>query len=93
MIHIRTAERADAAAIAHVHATTWKEAYRGLLDSQFLDNMSERRLTSRWRTHLDRREQDLDEEVLVAQVGREVVGFAAMGASREAFAPCVIDVP
>ncbi|MEQ1782383.1 MAG: GNAT family N-acetyltransferase [Hyphomonadaceae bacterium] len=87
MIHIRTAERADAAAIARVHATTWKEAYRGLLDSQFLDNMAERRMTSRWRTHLDRREQDLDEEVLVALIGREVVGFAAVSASREAFAP------
>jgi ribosomal protein S18 acetylase RimI-like enzyme len=87
MIHIRTAQRTDAAAIAHVHAATWKEAYRGLLDSQYLDNMGERRLTARWRTHLDRREQDRDEEVLVALVGREVVGFAAVSASREAFAP------
>lgn len=87
MIHIRTAQRMDAAAIARVHATTWKEAYRGLLDSQYLDNMAERRLTSRWHTHLDRREQDLDEEVLVALAGREVVGFAAVSASREAFAP------
>ena len=87
MIHIRTAQRTDAAAIARVHAATWKEAYRGLLDSQYLDNMGERRLTSRWRTQLDRREQDLDEEVLVALVGREVVGFAAVSASREAFAP------
>ena len=87
MIHIRTAQRTDAAAIAHVHAATWKEAYRGLLDSQYLDNMGERRLTTRWRTHLDRREQDRDEEVLVALVGREVVGFAAVSASREAFAP------
>lgn len=87
MIHIRTAQRTDAAAIARVHAATWKEAYRGLLDSQYLDNMGERRLTSRWCTQLDRREQDLDEEVLVALVGREVVGFAAVSASREAFAP------
>lgn len=87
MIHIRSARRADAAEIARVHATTWKEAYRGLLDSAFLDNLTERRLTARWRTHLDRREQDLDEEILVALHGREVVGFAAASSSREAFAP------
>jgi GNAT superfamily N-acetyltransferase len=87
MIHIRTARRTDAAGIAQVHATTWKEAYRGLLDSAFLDNLGERRLTARWRTHLDRREQDLDEEVLVAFNGRDMVGFAAASTSREAFAP------
>jgi GNAT superfamily N-acetyltransferase len=87
MIHIRMANRTDAAAIAHVHAATWKEAYRGLLDSTFLDNLSDRRLAARWRTQLDRREQDFDEETLVALNGRELVGFASASASREAFAP------
>lgn len=87
MIHIRMANRADAAGLARVHAMTWKEAYRGLLDSAFLDNLSERRLATRWRAQLDRRAQDLDEEVLVAMKGQEMVGFATAGASREAFAP------
>lgn len=87
MIHIRAARRTDAAGLAHVHAGTWKEAYRGLLDSGFLDNLSERRLIYRWRSHLDRREEDLDEEVVVALHGRELVGFAAVGSCREAFAP------
>lgn len=87
MIHIRTANRTDAAGIARVHAATWKEDYRGLLDSAFLDNLSEKRLSARWRTQLDRREQDNDEQIFVALSGREVVGFVAAGASREAFAP------
>jgi GNAT superfamily N-acetyltransferase len=87
MIHIRTARRTDAAGLARVHAMTWKEAYRGLLDSAFLDNLSERRLATRWRAQLDRRGQDLDEDVLVAMSGQEMVGFATAGASREAFAP------
>ena len=87
MIHIRTANRADAAGIARVYAATWKEAYRGLLDSAFLDALSDKRLAARWRTHLDRREQDHDEQVFVALHGQEVVAFAAAGASREAFAP------
>ena len=87
MIHIRTARRTDAAGIARVHATTWKEAYRGLLDGAYLENLSEKRLAMRWRTQLDRREQDLDEETFVALNGREVVGFATATMSREAFAP------
>ncbi len=87
MLHIRTARRTDAATIATVHALTWKEAYRGLLDSTFLDNLSDKRLAMRWRTQLDRRQQDFDEETLVALAGGETVGFASAGASREAFAP------
>ena len=92
MIHIRTARRTDAAGVARVHAQTWKEAYQGLLDSTFLDNLSERRLATRWRAQLDRRAQDLDEEVLVAVNGQEIVGFASMGSSREAFAPWEAEV-
>ena len=92
MIHIRTARRTDAAGVARVHARTWKEAYQGLLDSTFLDNLSERRLATRWRAQLDRRAQDLDEEVLVAVNGQEIVGFASMGSSREAFAPWEAEV-
>jgi GNAT superfamily N-acetyltransferase len=58
-----------------------------MLDSGYLDSLSDRRLAARWRTNLDRREQDMDEEVLVALSGQDVVGFAAASASREAFAP------
>jgi GNAT superfamily N-acetyltransferase len=93
MIHIRMARRTDAAGIARVHATTWKEAYRGLLDGAYLENLSEKRLTARWRTHLDRREEDRDEEILVAMNGRELVGFANASASREAFAPWDAEIP
>jgi ribosomal protein S18 acetylase RimI-like enzyme len=87
MIHIRMARRTDAAGIARVHEATWKEAYRGLLDDAYLDAISERRLTGRWRGYIDRREQDLDEQIYVAVSGKEIVGFSMVGASREAFAP------
>jgi ribosomal protein S18 acetylase RimI-like enzyme len=87
MIHIRTAARTDAPGIARVHAATWKEAYRGLLDGNYLDGLSDKRLSLRWRTQLDRRALDRDEETLVALSGRSLVGFATAGASREAFAP------
>ena len=71
-------------ALAAAHA---QGAWRVELADEDGQTALERRLTARWRTHLDRREQDRDEEVLVALVGREVVGFAAVSASREAFAP------
>jgi GNAT superfamily N-acetyltransferase len=93
MIHIRMARRLDAAGIARVHATTWKEAYRGLLDGAYLDSLSEKRLAVRWRAHLDRREEDRDEEIIVAMKGRELVGFANASASREAFAPWDAEIP
>ena len=79
MIHIRMARRTDAAGIARVHERTWKEAYRGLLDSAYLDALSEKRLLARWRANLDSRVEDLDEQIYVACAGREVIGFIMVG--------------
>ena len=87
MIHIRLARRTDAAGIARVHERSWKEAYRGLLDSAYLDGLSERRLIARWRSNLDRRGEDFDEQIFVASMNKEIIGFAMVGSSREAFAP------
>ncbi|MDZ4762116.1 MAG: GNAT family N-acetyltransferase [Alphaproteobacteria bacterium] len=87
MILIRSARRADAAGIARVHEQTWKEAYRGLVDGVYLDNLTEKRLTPRWRTHLDRRAENLDDQIFVATAGQQVAGFLMVGATREPFAP------
>ena len=87
MIHIRPAELSDAAGIARVHCLTWKEAYRGILDDTYLESLSQKRLTARWRATLEHRSQDLDEQVFVAMQGKAVIGFLTIGASREAFAP------
>jgi GNAT superfamily N-acetyltransferase len=87
MIHIRTARRTDALGIARVHERSWKEAYKGLLDGSYLESLAERRLTPRWRSNLDRRSEDLDEAIYVASSGKEIVGFASVGSTREAFAP------
>ncbi len=87
MIHIRVADVSDAAGIARVHCMTWKEAYRGILDEAYLENLSQQRLTARWRATLEHRADDLDEQVFVAVQGRTIIGFLTVGASREAFAP------
>jgi ribosomal protein S18 acetylase RimI-like enzyme len=87
LIHIRTAQLDDAAGIARVHETTWKEAYRGILSDAYLDGLSSKRLTTRWRASLEHRNEDLDEQIFVAVQGKTVIGFLTVGASREAFAP------
>lgn len=83
MIVIRSAHPDEAAGIAGVHEASWKESYRGLLDGAYLDRLEKERLTPRWREHLMRRIQDHDEEIIVAVVGEEVIGFASVGACRE----------
>ena len=87
MIHIRTAHIHDAGAIARVHAATWKEVYRGLIDESYLGALSPARLTERWRTQLTRRSRNFDEETFVAVRHGAVIGFATVGASRETSAP------
>lgn len=92
MILIRTARRTDAPGIARVHERSWKEAYKGLLDGAYLESLTERRLVPRWRHNLDRRSEDLDEAILVAVSGQDVIGFCTAGSSREAFAPWEAEV-
>jgi ribosomal protein S18 acetylase RimI-like enzyme len=87
MILIRTARRTDAAGIARVHERSWKESYRGLLDGAYLDGLSEKRLTPRWRAHLEKRAENLDDQIFVAVSGAQVIGFLMVGATREPFAP------
>lgn len=87
MTHVRMACRTDALGIARVHERTWKEAYRGILDSGYLDALSAQKLLGAWRRNLERGTHDLDEKIYVASAARSVVGFVMVGASRESFAP------
>lgn len=84
MICIRTAELADAAALAEVHVLTWRDSYRGLLDGVYLERLNADRLTARWRANLLQRDRDRDEEVFVAEASGRVIGFSMIGATREA---------
>ncbi|HYM34479.1 MAG TPA: GNAT family N-acetyltransferase [Steroidobacteraceae bacterium] len=74
MIEYREASRADAEAIALLHAHSWQRAYRGILRDQFLDNdlISNRR--ELWRERL--RTPPLSQYVLVAEDAATIVGFA-----------------
>lgn len=78
---IRDALPEDAQGIAQVHVRSWQQAYRELLPSDFLDSLSATlpRREAYWTDALSRKEA----EVLVAEVGGQVVGWVAVGPCRD----------
>lgn len=75
---VREAGPADAAAIAHIHIDTWRDAYAGILPDRVLLGMSIDREKGGWNGALLR-----GEEVFVAEnAGDRVVGFGSCGPNR-----------
>jgi CheY-like chemotaxis protein len=75
VVEVRDATSADARAIATVHVTSWRAAYRGLLPDRFLDRLSVDERAPTWRRRIDGRHDA--EAVLVAERDGAVVGFLA----------------
>lgn len=71
---VRPSAPADAAGIAAVHVTSWREAYAHLLSQAFLDAIDLDARTQMWQGILDRHPS----RVHVADADGEVVGFAAV---------------
>ncbi|RAK59498.1 GNAT family N-acetyltransferase [Phenylobacterium hankyongense] len=70
----------DAEALAHVHVTSWRETYRGLLPDAFLARMSEVGYARRFRRTLTHPQPN---EVTLAAADRfGLVGYATGGPSR-----------
>ena len=78
MIVIRKATLEDASAIATVHVAAWKEAYRGIVADEFLDNLSIQRRTEQWTNSLSD-EVHPYHRAFVADVNGQVVGFSSFG--------------
>ncbi|MEO0636735.1 MAG: GNAT family N-acetyltransferase [Pseudomonadota bacterium] len=78
-IDIRRAGSKDAEAIAQVHDASWREAYAGIIPAAALHRMIHRRGADWWATALRR-----GVEILVLEVGDELVGYATMGRNRVA---------
>lgn len=71
---------ADAEALAHVHVTSWRETYRGLLPDAYLARMSEAIHVRRFARSLIRPGPD---DVTLAAADRQgIVGYAQGGPSR-----------
>jgi ribosomal protein S18 acetylase RimI-like enzyme len=70
---------ADAEALAHVHVTSWRQTYKGLLPDAYLARMSAPEFARRFARELARTEGPL---TLAAADRTGLVGYASGGASR-----------
>ena len=80
---VRPAIIEDAAAIARVHIQSWRETYSRLVEPGELDELSVERRAERWEQILS----DEQVQVLVAEIGGELIGFASASPSTEPDAP------
>jgi ribosomal protein S18 acetylase RimI-like enzyme len=70
---IRDATEKDLPAIAGLHATSWKVAYRGIMPDTFLDNDLEENRARRWAEIFDRMAPG--DRVLIAMLENSPAGF------------------
>lgn len=80
---VRPAAPADAPAIAHVHVTSWRETYAGLMPEDFLTRMTDSAARERRAANWLRDAADPAQVVLVAEQTGQVVAFASAGPPRD----------
>ena len=81
-VTVRAAERDDAKSIAVVHVQAWRDAYRGLMPQDYLDNQSVERRHEGWERILA--ETDWPRAgAFVAENGGGIIGFAHASPSRD----------
>jgi GNAT superfamily N-acetyltransferase len=83
-VSIRRARTEDALAVAGVHIRSWRAAYGGLIEAEFLAGLREEERAASYR--FDGGEPGAP-ETLVALEGETIVGFATVGPSRDEDAP------
>ena len=79
---IRRAAPDDAAALAHVHETTWRETYTGLMSEQMLDALTADARTEAWRRILSG-EGGYLATTYVADRDGTLVAFGSCGEQRD----------
>lgn len=87
MFDIRIARPDDASGIAAVHVSTWRAAYRGLVDDAHLDSLRDEAFAVRWEKILSGNLPDRRHWIAAAG-GPEgpdklVIGFASAGPARD----------
>ena len=77
---LRTAQPADAAAVAAVHVRSWQVGYRGLLPDEYLDGL---RPEDRARRYTFGERGPEDPETIVAVERAAISGFATIGSGGD----------
>ncbi|QFP78010.1 GNAT family N-acetyltransferase [Deinococcus sp. AJ005] len=80
---IRPAIPADTPAIAHIHVTSWRETYAGLMPDDFLDRMTNEETQRRREGGWERTISQKLETVLVAEQDGVMVAFGSAGPARD----------
>jgi ribosomal protein S18 acetylase RimI-like enzyme len=78
---IRRAALADAAALAQVHETTWRETYIGLMSEQMLNALTSGARTEAWRRILSGESGYLSTTYVAERAGK-LVAFGSCGEQR-----------
>ncbi|GAA1757596.1 aldo/keto reductase [Agromyces humatus] len=86
-LRIRAARAADAAEMARVNVRSWREAYRGLMRDEVLDDPELPRLRERFWTTVLTDERYRANRVAVAERGDEVIGIAMTAPPQDAEGP------
>lgn len=79
-IKIRLARPGDVSEIANVHVSSWREAYRGLLPSEYLAKLNFRKKIDAWQSVILNTNKF---HVYVAEDRVGVIGFATFEAARD----------
>jgi GNAT superfamily N-acetyltransferase len=73
MIELKSAEFLDYSSIALLHATSWRQTYRGILSDKFLKDDVERQRLEIWHNRLS--SPATNQEVIIAVQDNIIVGF------------------
>jgi RimJ/RimL family protein N-acetyltransferase len=82
VIAVRPADLVDVEVLGSIHVRAWQAAYRGYMPDAYLDGLRADVRAAMWAQNLSRPQPG--SAVLVAEREGCVVGFAALGADREA---------
>lgn len=81
-IQTRTALPGDAAQIAYVHVTSWKTTYAGMIDADYLVQLTPESRFPLWKRVIEESRTNAEEILFVALVSGKIVGFVSGGKNR-----------
>jgi GNAT superfamily N-acetyltransferase len=80
---IRDAAKSDVSAIAHLHAESWRSAYRGILSDDYLENHAHSDRLAAWEERFSAMPPN-PMFVMVAEEGTQLAGFACVFPDEDA---------